>query len=113
VSPGTYSYLVRPVYLESNGSGSFYNLGQGAIAANVSVSQGQTTVNPPQVAVHRSGSSTVTITVTGDSGRALVIEKSDDFQNWSQAASGNTSGAPQQFDLPIDASQRRVFRARY
>jgi hypothetical protein len=112
-APGTYSYLVRPVYLESNGSGSFYDLGQGVIASNVTVTQGQTTVNPPRLVAQRTGSSTVQITVTADAGRAVVVEQSDDLQNWGQAATGTSSGAPMQFNLPIDGSLRRLFRARY
>jgi hypothetical protein len=134
VTTGTFSYLVRPVFLESNGSGSFYNLGQGAIAANVNVSAGtgggdpgggggdpvggggggDTTPpgNPPRLAIRKVTTTTIGLSITADPGKTVYVDISDGFSNWTQLGMITATGTAQEFELAIDTDQR-IYRARY
>jgi hypothetical protein len=116
IAAGTYSYLVRPVYLESNGSGSFYDLGQGTVAANVTVHQGSGgDPNPtrPKLAIRQMSASTVGLSVTADAGKTVIIENCDTFPTWNQVGTITATGTAQEFELPIDSVTQRVYRARY
>lgn len=123
VGAGTYSYLVRPVYLESNGSGSFYNLGQGTVAANVTVTQGSggdpdpdpdpTPGNPPQLGIRRVTPNTIGLSITADANKTVTVEASDSLPTWSTLGTLTATGSAQEFELQIDAVKQRIYRARY
>jgi len=114
VAAGTYSYLARPVYLESNGSGSFYDLGQGALAANVTVTPANDPPpNPPSLSIVRSAPTKITLTVTSDAGRQVIVEYSDVFGSWTELTRVNGTGPAISLEAPLDAVQRRIYRARY
>lgn len=114
VTPGTYAYMVRPVWLDASASGSFYNLGQGSVAANVVVSQDSTpTPTAPTLSIRRSSNSAVTLTVHPTAGVPVTIEYTENFGSWSNAGTYTSAdGSPLTFDLPI-SGEERIYRARH
>lgn len=131
VAAGSYSYLVRPVFLESNGSGSFYNLGQGAITANLTVTEGTgggdpgggggggggggdptPTNNPPKLAIRKISGSTIGLSITADANKSVIVE-TNDGTSWNQLGTITATGSAQEFELGIDAIKLKIYRARY
>jgi hypothetical protein len=103
------------VWLQSNGSGSFYNLGQGAFPASgaVVVGQGQPVDNsPPTISAFRVGNS-IRLQCTAPVGKTVIVETSTAFGPWSNAGSATSSGQPMTFDIPIRGDSRVLFRARH
>jgi hypothetical protein len=122
---GTYSYMIRPVWLENNGSGSFYNLGQGASVENVVVTQGDgnpdpdpdpdptPTGNPPKLAIRRASGNTIGLSITADANKTVTVETCDLLPTWNVLGTITTTGSAQEFELQIDTNQQRIYRARY
>jgi hypothetical protein len=108
---GSYAYMIRGVWLDSSGSGTFNNLGRGTIV-KVDVTGGVTPPAAPRLAYLGAGSGKISFNVTADSGVNFIIEKSDDYRNWSTVTSGVGSGSASRFDIQMDLAQRRVFRVR-
>lgn len=111
----TYAYLVRPVWLETTGSGTFENMGQGTMIPNVTVTGGVTPPpTPPILTGARSASSILTLQVVAEQGRPVIIERSDLGGSWSGVATNSSvQGAPLNFDMPIGGEGIKIFRARY
>lgn len=111
-SAGTYSYLVRPVWLETTGSGTFQNPGQGTVVAGLVVGQGTTA--PPILSALKTSDSILTLQVQAAQGKPVVIETSDFTAGWT-SVSTNTSpqGEPLRFDMPTTPAKAQFFRARY
>jgi hypothetical protein len=124
---GTYTYMIRPVWLESNGSGSFYNLGQGNRVGNITVGQGggdpdpepdpdpdpTPTGNPPKLAIRRATPNTIGLSITADANKTVIVESSDALGTWNQLGTLTATGSTQEFELQIEPTQRRIYRARY
>lgn len=119
VGSGTYTYIVRPVWLENNGSGSFFNLGQGALVGSVVVGGNPdpdpdpTPGNPPKMAIRRASPDTIGLSVTADANKTIYLEASDALPTWNLLGTLTATGSPQEFELQIDTNNQRIYRARY
>lgn len=125
VAAGTYAYMIRPVWLESNGSGSFYNLGQGVSIGGVVVTQGNgnpdpdpdpdptPTGNPPKMAIRRASGNTIGLSITADANKTVTVETSDSLPTWTPLGTITATGSAQEFELQIDSNKQRIYRARY
>ncbi len=116
-SPGTYSYLARPVWLDSNGSGSFFNLGQGSLVANVTVTPSSgtppTPPPPPTLSARLKSPTALELRVLASPGHPVIVEFTQLFNGWtSLQTNSNPLGEPILIDLPA-VGQQRLFRARH
>jgi hypothetical protein len=116
VTSGTYAYLVRPVYLEQTGSGSFYNLGQGSIVSGVTVTQGQQQPpsDPPIISISRTAVDKIAIQILAARGFPVTLEQANGVTGWSTLTTATSQqGEPLRFEIGIDSTPIRFFRAHY
>lgn len=111
-SPGSYAYMVRPVWLEQSGSGTYLNPSKGAVAGNVTVTQGQVQLGPITLSGNLNGPATFLLNVSSSVGATVIIEWFNPATGWSEMARAMNQGQPLEYQIPID-SEMRVWRARY
>jgi hypothetical protein len=65
------------------------------------------------LAVRKGGSNTIVLSITADSGATVYVDITDGFSTWEQLGMLTATGSAQEFELQIDASKQRIYRARY
>jgi hypothetical protein len=108
---GSYSYMVRPVFLEQTGSGSYLNPSKGAVTGNVSVTGG-IQLGPITLSGNLSGPRTFTLMVFSTRGATVIIESSDLVGGWTEMTRASNQGQPLEYQVPVEGSAR-IWRARY
>jgi hypothetical protein len=53
------------------------------------------------------------LSITADSGATVYVDITDGFSTWEQLGMLTATGSAQEFELQIDASKQRIYRARY
>ena len=104
--------MVRPVWLEQSGSGTYLNPSKGAVAGNVTVTQGQVQLGPITLSGNLNGPATFLLNVSSSVGATVIIEWFNPATGWSEMARAMNQGQPVEYQIPID-SEMRVWRARY
>jgi hypothetical protein len=113
VDAGTYVYMARPIYLQSNGSGSFLDPGQGQIVGNVFVEPPRT-VGPPILSVSKTAPDTITLQVLAARGQPCTIDTCTGLGSWTPMDTRTSlQGEPLRWDIHLGNGPILFYRARY
>ncbi|HUS37470.1 MAG TPA: hypothetical protein VM680_19135 [Verrucomicrobiae bacterium] len=118
---GAYWYMLRGVYNEQSGSGTFQNLGRGSFTDRIQIASGNPdpdpdptpTGNPPKMAIRRASGNTIGLSITADANKTVTVETSDALPTWTPLGTITATGSAQEFELQIDSNKQRIYRARY
>jgi chitinase len=113
VDAGTYVYMARPIYLQSNGSGSFLDPGQGQIVGNVFV-EAPRTLTPPILSISKSAPDTITLQVLAARGQPCSIDTCTALGSWTTMDTQTSlQGEPLRWDIRMGNRPMSLYRARY
>lgn len=107
-APGSYTYMIRTVKLESTPSGSYFNLSQGAfVTTAVSHATGSIVLTNAHLA-----SGKIVFDCEGQSGQLILIEQSGDLQKWNAISEDVLTDDKFEFSTEVTGSTVMFYRAR-